>query len=253
MKLQLRILFSVGLLALVFTASFLLCSFYVCINRRIAIAELNGGHHIYVQYGDVFSADEVINPSERRNIVISVNRCFDTKVDDDLVSSGTLHGIAMKNLYSSGRFTETSLNTAIQGNLARQAVKPDLVLTKSEKRSGNLKRYPVGTIAEIDGGDNCTYFFLGLSKFDHDLKATTSDDEYVLGMMRLLEYCDTRSQQFPIVMPLIGGGLSRTNKAETAILEYIVSLIKMNEPLVHCDIHIVVRDSGKESIAITGF
>jgi hypothetical protein len=253
MKLQIRILISIGLLVMVFAVLFLIFSVCLCKKRRFAIAELNGGHHIYVQYGDIFEADEVIKPMERRNVIVAVNRCFDTKVDDDLVSSSTLHGKAMNNLYRSGLFTEETLNTAIQDNIALQDIQPDTMLTETEKRKGNLKRYPVGTVAEINGDNNCKYFFLGLSKFDYDLKAATSDDEYVLGMMRLLEYCDKRSQQFPIVMPLIGGELSRTNKSESAILEYIVSLIKMNESLVHCDIHIVVRDSGKESIAIAGF
>ena len=52
-------------------------------------------------------------------------------------------------------------------------------------------------------------------------------------------------------MPLIGAGASETKKSERDILEYLVKLLKMNKELINSDIHIVVRDSGKESIAIT--
>lgn len=246
-----RFMISVGILFGTFVLSFLFCAIYISGKRRIEIAELNGGHHIYVQYGDVFSQDEVLNPRERRNVVIPVNRCFDTKVDDDLISSKSLHGIAMKKLYEEGIFTAASLNQAIQNNLKKQNVQPEATLSVAEKRSGNLKRYPVGAVAEIEANHNCTYFFLGLSKFDRDLKASTSIEEYVVALIRLLVYCNARSQQFPIVIPLIGGGLSRVDASELAILEYMVRLIKMNESLVHGDVHIVVRDSGKECIGIT--
>ena len=56
----------------------------MCVEKnKYEVLELNGGYHVYVQYGDLFSEAEVTNPSMRRNIVIPVNRCFDTKVDDD--------------------------------------------------------------------------------------------------------------------------------------------------------------------------
>lgn len=249
-SLKYRIAISAGILIGVWIVSFIVCAVYIHKKRRIEILEINGGNHVYVQYGDVFSEDEVLNPEERRNVVIPVNRCFDTLVDDDLVSSRTLHGIAMRKLYSEGYFDENSLNSAIQQNLNNRQIMAEGIQA-SEKRSGNLKRYPTGTVAEVQVSSNCTYFFLGLSSFDKNLKATTSNEEYVLALMKLLEFCNDRSQQFPVVMPLIGGGLSRTQKKERSILEYLVKLIKMNEDLIHGDIHIVVRESGKESIAIT--
>ena len=38
--------------------------------------------------------------NRRRNIVISVNRCFDTIVDDNLISRTTQHGRIMRELYN---------------------------------------------------------------------------------------------------------------------------------------------------------
>ena len=47
---------------------------------------------------EIFLEHEILNSEKRRNIIISVNRCFNTIVDDDLVSSNTLQGIAIKKL-----------------------------------------------------------------------------------------------------------------------------------------------------------
>ena len=249
LSVQRRIGISIGILAGIWVISFLLCAVYTYRRRRIEVAELNSGHHIYVQYGDVFSEAEVLEPQKRRNIVIPVNRCFDTLVDNDLVSASTLHGIAMNRLYRENGFDPNTLEDAIKNNLNLQEVSYDK-LSINDKRKGNLRRFSAGTVAEIKISEQCTYFFLGLSKFDKNLKAFTSEEEYVLAMMRLLEFCNERSQQFPVVMPLIGAGLSRTKKSEKDILNYIVGLVKMNRELINYDLHIIVRDNGKESIAI---
>lgn len=80
---------------------------------------------------------------------------------------------------------------------------------------GNLTRYPVGTFAEIeDNKNNIIYFFLALSKLNSALKAETSEEEHMLALLKLLKYIDARSQGMPVVLPLIGRFLSRTNISE---------------------------------------
>lgn len=181
--------------------------------------------------------------------MVPVNRCFDTIVDDDLVSSNTVHGIAMEKLYSSGKYKAMSLNNTIQQQL--QPLKcTSQKLSSTEKRNGNLDRYQVGTIAKIEADNAVKYFLLGLSSFSRSLHATTTDEDYVLVLMRLLKFCNERSQGFPVIIPLIGGGASGTRKDENDILQYIISLLKMNRKLINCDVHIVVRPTGKKSIAI---
>lgn len=250
-KLGHKILLSIGILLFIFVSLWCVCAVWFERQKWIEVFEANNDRHVYVQYGDVFSEDEVDTPDQRRNIIIPVNRCFDTIVDDDLVSSKTLHGIAFKRLYSSDQYDKDSLNEEIRKDLdERQGLTPKQI-SSDEKRKGNLRRYDFGTIAEIENGSNCTYFFLALSTFDRDLSARTTQEEYVLTMQRMIEYCNARSQGFPVVMPLIGAGQSRTGNDERAILEYLIGLLKMNKTLIMSDIHIVVRNSGKETIPIT--
>lgn len=245
-----RFLISIGILAFIWVSAFIIAALIFNGQKWVEVFEVPNNCHVYVQYGDVFSSEEVSTPQERRNIVIPVNRCFDTKIDDDLVSSRTLHGIAFNKIYSDGKYDQVSLNRAIQADLKKKGAECENI-TIADKRAGNLQRYSVGNVAELTVSPDCTYFFFALSKFNYDLKAETSNDEYVLGMMRLIEYFNDRSQGYPIVMPLIGAGLSRADKNERDILEFMVKLLKMNKNLIKSDVHIVVRNSGRESIAIT--
>lgn len=219
-------------------------------EKVLEVFEASNNCHVYVQYGDVFSSDVIKTDNKKRNIVIPVNRCFDTIVDNDLISEKTIHGTAFKNLYETGIYNANSLNEIIQNKLVEQGIMSEDISSRY-KRAGNLKRYPVGSVAEISVSDECTYFLLGLSTFNYNLKAETSIEDYVLAMQKLIQYCNDRSQQFPVVIPLIGAGLSRTNKKERAILEFIVKLLKMNQELIKSDIYIIVRDSAQETIAIT--
>lgn len=251
-KFRYKMLFSIIIIIIIFLIFWILCAFWFERQKWIEVFEGNNGCHIYVQYGDIFSPNEVRSPNQRRNVIIPVNRCFDTIIDDDLVSSRTLHGIAFRKLYSSGKYNEDSLNTALYTDLnIRQRLVPEDI-SNNEKRRGNLKRYSLGTVAEIVGESDCTYFFIALSTFDYNLSAHATQEEYVLTMQRMIEYCYSRSQGFHVVMPLIGAGQSRIGNNEREILEYIIGLFKMNKDLIMSDIHIVVRNSGKDTISITG-
>lgn len=241
-----------GILCLVWCVSFIVCSIWFEKQKWQKVFAVNNNCHVYVQYGDVFSENVVRNPKERRIIVIPVNRCFDTIVDNDLISEKSLQGIALKQLYATGTYDEETLNKAIHYDLNhRQNMKYEKIET-NQKRKGNLKRYRVGTVAEIQASSADMYFFLALSTFDSNLTAHTTQEEYVLAVQRLIEYCNARSQGYPVVIPLIGAGLSKTQNEERAILEFIVKLLRMNRSIISNDIHIVVRNSGKEMIPITG-
>lgn len=244
-----RILFSFALLVAFWLFCCLVFSVILICKNRYEVLAVNNGHHVYVQYGDLFSDRIAKRDSLRRNIVVPVNRCFDTIVDDDLISSNSLHGKMIRRILEAGIYDSATLDSTIHAQLERAVV--DATLTREQKRKGNLRRYAVGTVAEIPCTSKITYFLLGLSSFDSELHAHTSDEEYALALLRLVKYCDTRSNGFPVIMPLIGAGASNTRKSESDILSYLLCLLKMNADLVNCDIHIVVRESGRNSIGIS--
>lgn len=225
------------------------CVCFAC-QRRIPVIDLQNKHHVFVQYGDVFSEDEVFNPSERRNIVIDFNRCFDTKVNNDLVSSATLHGKAVNKILKAKNISYEDLNLELQKDLNNRQHANSVELSETEKRDGNLRRYPAGTVAEYKLNDKEVFFFLGLSRFDYNLTANTDSDEYGEAVMRLIEYIKNRSQGLSVVMPIIGTGLAKTENDERDTLEYIVKALKLYRRKLNCDIHIVVWE-GDNPISIT--
>lgn len=217
--------------------------------NKINLLDAGNNHHVYVQYGDALSADILGNgvAPKKRNIVVAVNRCFDTIIDDNLISNNSLHGQAMKSLYDSGQYTESSLNKKIQQKLKNDSYEP---VNASDKPKGNLRRYKEGSVAEIDLGTDIVYFFVGLTWFDRMLHPHISDVEYGVAIVKALQYCIDRNQGYPVILPLLGGGRAQTRKEEKDILEFFIKLIQMNRLSINCDIHIVVRESAKGSISI---
>ena len=59
------------------------------------IFDLHSNHSLFVEYGDLFNSGD---PNEEKNIAFARNRCFDTIVDDDLIGSKKIHGMALKRI-----------------------------------------------------------------------------------------------------------------------------------------------------------
>ena len=188
--------------------------------------------------------------NEKRSVVISVNRCFDTIVNDNLVSRNTQHGRAFQELYSSHRFTPESLNEEIQNILDQDNQQSYEELTREKKREGNLKRYEVGTTVNLQINDNLSYYLLGLSYFDEHLNAHTSKTDYVVAVQKLIEFCNRNSQGYPVILPLLGSGFSRTNIKPNDILHYIADAFAINKDIINNDYYIVVWKGDKDKVAI---
>lgn len=242
-----RLIISISILISVWIICFIIVGKILSNKKRFEVIVANSGHKLYLQYGDLFDKNEVINPNERRNIVIPVNRCFDTIVDNRLVSERTLHGMAFKRLYSKNIYTEESLNSEIQELLKNKEFEN---ISEEDKPKGNRKRYSVGTVVDLSGDSKEHYLLWALSTFDSNLKAHTSIEEYALAVQKLIQACNEESEGFPIVLPLVGTGLSRTKKGQHDILTYLLNAFRLNKSEINCDIHIVIHEDIKNEVAI---
>jgi hypothetical protein len=184
---------------------------------------------------------------DRKNFIIPCNRCFDTIVDNEIISSNTIHGKFLKYAYSTELFTQESLESIIENRLSSCNKQ---ILRDEDKPSGNKYRYPIGTIVDIGSQNKNHYYLLGLTTFNHNLTACTSKEDFVVAIQRMIEYCNNHSQGYPVVLPLIGSGLARTNIDKNLVLGYLVQAFKINEDIINCDFHIIVWDKDKENTAI---
>lgn len=242
-----KMFISIGILILLWGIVFIVVAIILIKKRRFIVIVANNGHNLYLQYGDLFDENIVINPSERRNIVIPVNCCFDTAVNNTLISEHTLHGRTFNELYKKKLHTPDTLNTTIQKLLENKEYE---VISQIEKPVGNLKRFPVGTVVDLPSDNNVHYFLLALSTFDSELKAQTNMNDYTTAMQKIVEACNIESEGFPVVLPIIGTGLSRTKKEQNDVISYMVNIFKINRNEINSDIHIVVREDIKNTVAI---
>ena len=230
----------------VWLACALIIAFIVGIQRKKKVVEGQNGKAVYVLYGDLFDS-KIVN-GRKRYICFAVNRCFDTVVDDNLITSTSVHGIAFNKLYQQGQFSAQTLNTAIQGAIKGNPTFD--MIDQTEKPEGNLKRYEVGAYANLPIDASLNYLMLALTWFDSNLNAWSSKQDYVLTIQKMIELFDLESQGYPILLPIIGTGRSRTDLQEREALEYMIAAFKMNQRKITSDIYIVVYESAKNRISI---
>lgn len=241
-----RLFVSITVVMVIWLFAFIIWNIKVLHEESVIVINADNGHYVYVEYGDILSDSE-----NKRNIVVTVNRCFDTIVDNDLITENTVHGKVVKGICNHG-YTVDELNDFLQKDLFdNRHVKPNKTLLERDKRKGNLKRYPAGTIAEFND-NNITYFFLGMSAFNKELHPETTDMEYVTTIQSLIEYCNSRAQGFPVYMPIVGAYGRDNKKSERELLEYIVSCFRFHKHLINTDIHIVVYSGHRDEVSIYG-
>lgn len=165
MPVWIRGIISVAILIGIWGCCFVVVSIRLARKKRFKVFSANNGHALYLQYGNIFDPNEVIDSSQRRNIVVPVNRCFDTHVDNHIVSAQTVHGATFSSLYASGKYTEEFLSMAIGKLLENTNYKS---LSEEEKPEGNRKRYPVGTVVDLPDTK------MNISFYGHSVHLTTN-------------------------------------------------------------------------------
>ena len=245
----LRVLVSLGVLVCIAIFCFAVSILYLRIKKRFTVFKSETGHSISIQFGNILDVSIRTTGNRLNSIVIPVNRCFDTVVDDRLIARSSLHGAFISSLVANNSFSPEALNQRIQQSLRDE---PYDILLPEDKSRENLKRFQPRTVVNIDAED-LHYFLLGLSLFNKDLKAITNKEDYTIAIQKLLEYCDSNAQGGEVFLPLIGTGLSRVGVSKNDALSYLYHTIVLNKELLSFDITIVVPDSERGNISISNF
>lgn len=236
------VLLSVFILGTIVTSIYVICSNQRCIGESLK------GNKVYVKYGDMYSPDIIKKGyNDKRIIVVSVNRCFDTIVDDELVSLNSQHGKVFNELYEAHKYNPKTLNRKISNLLAGNNY---IELDPRAKPKGNTKRYNAGTIVNLQVDNKLSYYLIGLSYFDKYLNAHTKKEDFVIAVQKLIEFCNRNSQGYPVILPLLGSGLSRTGINLKDILNYLVDAFAINKNIIINDFYIIVWKDNKDKVSI---
>lgn len=204
---------------------------------------------IEVRYGDLM---RIAFPKKKKNekiIVIAVNRCFDMVVSQDLIRENSVHGQFLRQ-YVHDNSERSALETAIKRSLAEFDYEY-VHLERSNKRYGNLDRYPLGSIARINGEKGVTFFLLALTEFDKDCRAQCNKHQYVECLLKLFEYYDAHGQGMELYLYPMGTGMARTGLSKKEALETTVMLTKLSKEHLKSKTTIIIDKRCKNEIAIT--
>lgn len=186
------------------------------------------------------------------NLIVPVNSCFDTKIDDSVISTNSLHGKVIKFLYDNNLVSQTDLDKKIKRSLEDQNISPVNIgndVKKGGKSVGNYNRYPIGSTAFVDI-DNVRYHFIALSIIENNKNAVTSDQDYLTVLNAIVDNCFRNSHGNPIYLPLVGSGLSKLNYNHQQQLEFMVKYFMLRKTKLISDVEIVIRKEDGDTISI---
>ena len=138
----------------------------VFLKNRVEITGNGFDTKIFIKFDDLFA--------QNGWKAVGVNDFFDNIVDDDLVSSKSLHGHVINTYWSNKSDAwQNQINASLE-NVPNKDV---------ERNKGNLKRYPIGTTA-IATTDKQKMLFVALGKTDIGNNVTTATAKSLICAVR---------------------------------------------------------------------
>ena len=228
---KLRLIISAVILAILIII--FLVMWYIANHTDEKKLKINSSN-VTIKYGDLFAENGIK--------VIAFNEYFDTQVDNKVIAKSSLNGIFI-NEHSGGANT---IDDAIDNEmrLRKNIIKDNVPRPYGGKRI----KYKLGSVCPY--GD---FILLALSHFDDDNKAYISVEDYISCLMHMWNELDAFYAGRPIVLPLLGSGITRFNNSDITpqeLLKYIlitfkVSKVKFNNT---SSLTIVLNDKIRDDI-----
>lgn len=214
-----------------------------------------GNNSVSAIYDDLFKIG-FKNKNKKRIVVIPVNDCFDTIVDEanaeiqyPLVCEDSLHGIWVKRFCKEFKCDYNELSSKIKRNLEIRKIKPSRIYTESEKIRGSRESYDIGTVAQVDAPNGTKYFLLVISTFDSKNNAQSNRKKIRDAVDCLMSYYDIYGENESLYVPLMGTGKSRADLSHQQSLRLIKSNV-LTQSKITGDITIVVYNGDRDKVSI---
>lgn len=241
---------------IIIVSTLLVATIWICVFRQENTIWENASGKVKVRYDDIMKIAFPKKYKKNKIVVIPVNTCFDTQVDEDiarcdkpLVSSKTIHGRWIKKMVASG-MSKKSIDTSIDEYMNLKGIVPIRELSREEKKCGKTKCYANGTTIALEGRNGVTYFLLALSEFDENNKAQSSKESIVDCLKKLVNFYDENGQGFEIYITLMGTGLSRSGMSHEEALQTIKSVFQLYSDRIHGEFNIIIYYKDKEKVSI---
>ena len=211
-------------------------------NKKQIFGDINRG--LTIQYGDVINLGFPKKDQGGKIIVVPVNRCFDLSCDNNLINPTSIHGQWINHYITNDEERKRIKNRI---DVALQNCDSQIVTNKTV---GNNTRYSPGTIVELQGKNNVTFYLLAFSYLDHELKAQSSEIEFYNTISGLIDYYNTHDNSKELFCPVMGDHIVNPHRGTESCLDFMISVFKFKKRSIRGKINIVVYNKLKSTISI---
>jgi len=175
--------------------------------KKISIRVNTSDTILNIYYGDVFE--------QKGFTAIAVNEYFDSELGEP-VSENSLHGMTIKRFF--GGHPE-AFDRAINDELS------NINFIDVPRIKGKNKKYPIGTTARINANEHKFLLFALAHTNIETFKAYSDMSTMLLAMNGLFEKARNSTAGEPLVLPLIGSGISGVGLPATQLVQLIILAI----------------------------
>ncbi|CAH7255195.1 membrane hypothetical protein [Vibrio chagasii] len=203
--------FTIGVCLALFLSAVYVYMWFNANSRKNASLTINNSK-IDVKVGDIFYTEGLK--------VIAFNEYFDSIVDNDIISEGSLNGIYINTKVDDlAEFDKTLDDNA---SLNRKVCD-----TNNDREKGKNKKYKLGTIYKKND-----FLLTAFSKFDNDNRAYLNIDDYIEFLLNFWNEVDIIYSGRSVVIPLLGSGITRFKGydaiSEQELLELLIWSFKVS-------------------------
>lgn len=202
-------------------------------------------------YGNLMKIAFDNKEKKEKIIVIHVNRCFDLSCENNLIRENSIHGQFLKK-YIHDENERNELHNYIENDLTNRNIEFE-TLSKKDKKSGYLKRYPAGTVVEVKGENNVVFYLLALSKLDNNLIANCTELEFYNSLSKLLVYYDSYGQGADLYCAVMGDKIVKPHRETKETIDFMISVFKFNNNEIRGNINLVIYEGLKSTISILDY
>jgi hypothetical protein len=194
-------------------------------KKSIIIKLRNTNAIINIKFGDIFN--------ENGNIAIAVNEYFDSEIGN-LVSLGSMHGYFIKNILGNKQeLFDNAVCKSLKG----------IPSMHNMRNFGKQEVYQIGTTAVLEFGEK-KYLLFVLARTNEQYEAYTTPSLLLEALNRMLVKARSECNGYPLNIPLVGTGLSRSGIPPKYIIELLlISILRVSkEAEITKKINIVIAE-----------
>jgi hypothetical protein len=178
------------------------------LRREVEIPNPGSDTKITVKFGDLFA--------ERGWKAIGANDFFDSIVDEDLVSSQSLHGHVLNTYWLDNREDwEKQVSASLRSQQGQ----------RESRSKGNRLRYPIGTTVRVCT-DEKKFLFVALGETNSADNVTSANAEMLIRAVRgMVVEARAACSMEPLVIPLMGSRLARVGIKNSVLVDLIITAV----------------------------